>query len=322
MQLHLAGFVLIATAQDWNELLNLGILQEGRGEYTEAERTLRKAVHAVEGEGQPARNLATVLNNLGSVQMSLGNLVGAERTLKRSLASFREEREKGVDWTPALSHLAQLYRLTGRLRESEDAYRRVLEARKDGGAGVVAVARSHANLGAVLIERGNFGEAGEHLEEAMRSFGMSPGAGLDHGAALMNLAVLRTHLGDLNGARAAAFEGVTRLRTSAGAGHPRLGQALVTLGEIRLRLGDHAAAALDLEMAVRILEAAYGSGHPVLAAGLFAYADALRACGRKRDAKLANQRAVTMSREQKERNLEQHKVTLADLRNSVNKRVQ
>lgn len=320
MQPHLFGFLLFVATQDWNELLSLAILQEGRGEYAQAEVTLRTALQTVEREGLPARHLATVLNNLGSVQMSLGDFLRAERTLKRSLACFREDQGQGVDWTSALSNLAQLYRLTGRLREAEDAYRRVLEARRSSSAGVGPLARSLANLAAVLIERGNLEEAGEHLQAALRSSAKLPGEELDHGAALMNLAVLRTHQGNLRGARLAAIEGVARLKTSASPSHPLVGQALVTLGDIRLRLGETAAAESDLEQAVRMLEAAYPSGHLVLAAGLFAYADALQACGKKREAKLANQQAGTMSKQQEERNLEQHKVSLTDLRKSANRR--
>ncbi|MFN7938103.1 MAG: tetratricopeptide repeat protein [Bryobacteraceae bacterium] len=285
--------VHVLHGQDWDGWLASALAEERLGHFPQAEAMLRKAIVAAARTSENHRALAVIENNLGGVLVSQGRYVQAEKILKRALAHFQADSGGGTDWTAALNHLATIYRERGRLRESEEAYRRVLTARlASPETSKHQIARSRANLAALLLDRQRFDEARELLDAALSSFPPSSGMDLDRGTILMNLAVLHTLQSDLKRARMRAEQGVSVLEALP-VDHPALGKALLTLGCILMKDRLHEAAAERLAEAVRILRLGFAR-HPIFVEALAAYAGALSKCGRQKEAKQARQESASI----------------------------
>jgi len=301
---------ILSSAQTTTVLMEAAVRQESLGQYREAEKLLRGALGARNENDR--RSTATILNNLGGVLLSQGRYLEAETALNRSLVYFQEE--PGIDWTAPLNHLAMLYRETGRLRESEDCYRRVLAARSTVlPAGNIQVARSRANLAALLIQREALREARQQLEQALATFLTVPETRIDRLSAAMNLATIDASEGRLARARSRASEAIAMM-DGPDAAHPMLGKALLNLGRIDLRLGENHAAENSLGKSVQILRMHLHPAHPVLAEAILDYAEALRKCGKSSEAKRLKREATVIAVANRSENPTAHKIDVKDLR--------
>jgi len=202
----LFGHAVRVTTGNYIAHNNLGSEFEARGEYDEAERQFRQALHA-RGDFPPA------LNNLGLILTRRGELDGAIEDFSRALeldpgyaeahnnlgaALQRQGRLAG-----ALTHFEEAVRLDPGHAEAHNNLGVIFEARRDLTRAAMHyeraltldpdMAEAQSNLGNVLLARGDLGRAQARYEAALV-------ANPDFPEAHNNLGFVLAQKGDLAGA--------------------------------------------------------------------------------------------------------------------------
>jgi tetratricopeptide (TPR) repeat protein len=192
------------------QLNDLGILLQEKGDYTAAEVLMRQALDVKRRLFPPEHpEIAMGLNNLGFVLQDRGNLIGAEATYRSALEMQRHLLgDNHPDVANTLNNLAFVQDDKGDLkgalataRESLRVYRHLFPGDNPD------VARIVNRIGYWLTQLRDYDEAGRYLRESLdmrrRLFGK------DHpevGSSLTHLAILQIATRDFRGALESATE--------------------------------------------------------------------------------------------------------------------
>ena len=233
----------------------LAIIRGEQGMHVEAlalfERTLAIQEHAL---GSTHPDLAQTLGGIGSTHFMHERYDRAIPAFERALAI----REAAVgpehpSISELLNVLASCYSPTGQHERGLAARARALAiAERTYGPDSEAVAQILLNRGAVASDRREYDDAFADFQRALAIFETLPGAELDVGLALTNLAELH----DLRGAPHEAIELFPRAIALQVAGlgedHIRVAAAVLAEGLAAEHVGDYATAARDAERALAI----------------------------------------------------------------------
>ena len=148
------------------EALQVAVAHHQSGRLVEAEQIYREIL-------QNDPNCARALYLLGA----LANLVGQPQA---GLEMIIKSLQLGLRSPDAFNHLGECYRHLKRLNEATNAYRSALQLDPMHGEAM-------ANLGAVLIAAGQFGEASIILERAVRTHPDLVEAHFNYGLSLANI---------------------------------------------------------------------------------------------------------------------------------------
>lgn len=249
--------------------VTLGDALFARGDYREAEPTLRQALDTLNRAGQgESATAADGWRYLGEVLNELGQYDEAERGYRRALAIYRavlqtdDERVAGV-----LNDLGVLLGNRQDFRQAEPLHRESLAImRRVHGNEHVEVAQSLHNLAGVLDYQGRFGEAEALYREALAI--ELKLLGEQHA----RIVLTRTSLADLfwRQKRLADAESFARLALASASGalpdaHPLLAYAHVELGQILADAGRPSDGEPHLRAALRMREQALPPGHWLVA---------------------------------------------------------
>lgn len=176
MRLHRQGNLLEAQRDyervlryqpDHPEALNFfGILQQQRGQSTQAEQLLRRAIHT-------APNYASAYTNLG-------NILIVQQRYEDAIAAYRQAVLLRPDEVEASVNLGALLKGLGRLPEALEAYQFASE-RQPGNPEI------YYRLGALLVEMNRIEEARTALEVTLQADGVHQNALLLMGTVLHRL---------------------------------------------------------------------------------------------------------------------------------------
>jgi len=238
-------------------LLSLSAVEDGLGNFSDAETSAREALAIFENAVEPDELLiAEGLGRLGSVLAGKGETTEAEATLNRALAMFSASVGETDHRTQSVIHnLAWVHSQRGEFVAAERIYRRVL-----------AVSANRAdpdhpdnlstleNLGLALRQQDRLDEAEPYYRDvlARRTRRLGP----DHdavGNTTFNLAALQYARGELRDAEAMFTQAIDNWRVSLGAEHANIGLGLSALGRLQERLGEASKAIENLQQSLAIL---------------------------------------------------------------------
>jgi tetratricopeptide (TPR) repeat protein len=273
----------------------LGLLQQSKARYVEAERLFRQALAIFEiSYGPDHPKVATGLNSLAGLLADTNRMSEAEPLFRRALAF--DEASYGPNHphvAAVLNNLALLLGDTNRLSEAEPLYRRALAIHEASyGPDHPDVAIGLNNLALLLQATNRLSEAEPLHRRALAIDEASYGP--DHpnvARGLNNLALL---LGDTN--RLSEAEPLYRRalaihEASYGPNHPHLATGLNNVAEL-LRATNRLSEAEPLyRQALATFEASYGPNHPDVATGLNNLALLLEATNRLSEAEPLYRRA-------------------------------
>lgn len=220
-------------------LNDLGVVLLELGELVQAEERLEAAAALKRAAfGPDALELATVLGNLGALHLERGDVAGAEELGRQELAIL--ERRLGQQHprvAEALGNLAVVSTRSGQLGEAEFFRRRVLAIlERSLGAAHPATARARAELGGLLLGRGEQEPARELLESALAAQERAGKAHPDLGRTRRLLASLALRELDLDRAEALLVQSRNAFAASLPADHPETvatQQSLALLAALR-----------------------------------------------------------------------------------------
>jgi eukaryotic-like serine/threonine-protein kinase len=212
--------------------------------------------------GRAAQLIAEQLMRTGDMT---GALAHADEAVKAAAAARDDEVESRA-W------LVQLY-LRGVIQHQRgsdlDMARRAALAAADRAGDERTRAALEHTLGLVAKSEGDYAGARDHFRAALAHLGKVGGETSDAAATLSALSMVLGHLGDLEGARAAAEDGVRRDLAMFGPHHPRYAIQLRNLANRLAELGDLKGAATRLEEALAVVHESDGDDSlPALAVRL------------------------------------------------------
>jgi tetratricopeptide (TPR) repeat protein len=182
---------------------NLGLAEEARGRFAEAERHLRRAVELAPGTPEPLYNLALVVTRQGRPE--------------DAMALYREAIAIEPDYAAAHNNLANLLLAAGRSDEAGRHYAEAVRAQPD-------FAGARNSYGAWLIDVQRPAEGLAQLEEALR---LEPGVAETH----FNAGNACAALGRLDAA-ADHYRAALRLQPDHAEAHNNLGNVLLELDRL------------------------------------------------------------------------------------------
>ena len=140
-------------------LNKIGELLTARGEYLEAEESLREALAIRMRHPEKQSGLAEVQNNLGWTLNNLGEYDSAETYYRRAFASWSEDGER-EQASVAMNNLALVLDEKGKKAEAESLYRETLSLQIELFQGPhPEIGTTIYNLAQLLLFRGNLAEA-------------------------------------------------------------------------------------------------------------------------------------------------------------------
>lgn len=237
----------------------LGILQESRGEFAEAQRLKEKVLALRErhlGPDNPA--VATAHDMLGVVLMERGELAAAlaahQRGLEIRLATLGPGHLEVGNSYVNTGNVRALLRQPAVALELQEKARAIFVARLGPEHPTTAVAIENAAVCRFML--GDYAAALASHREALaireRAFAeVHPHLAASH----LGIGDVLRRQGDLAGAAEAFARSQTICEASQGAEHPNVALALRKQGEVRLALADPAGALVLLERAWAIREA-------------------------------------------------------------------
>lgn len=266
----------------------VGVLLTKRGEYSEAEALMRRALSISETERENScSDLATLKANLGALLHTTSRNSEAEPLLRDALIA--DENVYGPSHplvAVRLNSLAALLYTTNRLTEAEPLMRRALAiAEANSGESHPSVAIHLKNLGTLLQATNRTAEAELLLRRALAIDEST--AGKDHPNFAVSLNNLATLLLTTN--RIAEAEPLLRRALEIdemcfGSDHPDVAIRLSNLAHA-LRLSRRFGEAEPLmRRSLAIVESAFGPEHPAVALRLNNLAQLLKATGRLAEA--------------------------------------
>ena len=147
------------------------------GDFKAAGEFARRALPLLEAHFGPTHHKVTgMLDAMGGAAFFRGDLEEAAKYAERSLAIRREVfGPLHDDVATGTSNLGEVYEKAGDLGEAEARFRQALAVRQAVvGLDHPSVAHDRFELGRVLVTRGRPEEAIEHLEDAVRIYGIRP----------------------------------------------------------------------------------------------------------------------------------------------------
>ena len=289
-QMLAAGAEQATGEQVGRTLTSLGLIAQRKGDFTAAERYFRQALDAAEDNANRLagrRNLITFL--IDDHRLAEAHDL-AEETLRLALLSFDETSPQVAH---ALLGYTKVARELGRFTESEQLARAAMSRLDDVDPGANADVSDAANeIGLALTGQGK----GPEAEQWFRRAADAAGDNVQRQATLLvNQAVIREELGELDTAERLLTKALGLLESSGGREASGYGSALSHLGKLELRQGKVTAAAATLTKAYEIIEAALGE-HPRLAEPLSGLAVLYLDIGARDTAMAFAERAVTVMR--------------------------
>jgi len=204
---------------------------------------------------------AELYQTLGGIYRKLGKFERAETLLQSSLDVRRSQpRASPADVVNSLVALARLRADQARLDDAEQLVRNALAtARGHFQPGDSVVAAASAALGAILEQRGRYGQAIPVLEEAVR---LQSDAGVDRteqAATLQQLASTHFYAGHYDVSQSLNLRVLATHRELYGDRHPLVADDFVNLGAIQHERGRYADAERFYRQALDINQAWYGT---------------------------------------------------------------
>lgn len=217
-------------------LTNLGLAQNGAGQYEGCVRSCEAAAEIFLGVGDRAL-AGRALNNLGLGLDNLGRYEEAVHAFRQAIDIFRElgdPRGEGA----ALTNLGSALLLTNRLEESLSARRAAVAAlsRLPDHTDPQGLAMVLNNLGASLLQLGRHAEAVPEFQRALR-ISRDIGDAYEQAQSLVNIAVSYAATDRHEEALAASRESASLYRECGAV--RELGDALLSVGTALRRLGRH-----------------------------------------------------------------------------------
>ena len=233
----------------------------GLGEYAEAERLLRSALATrVAAEGRGTDGVADILTSLGSTLQVQRKADESEKLLREALA-IREKlhgRESG-EAAAAMTELARTLVNKGDYPEAEKLALEGLRIReRTFGPESREVAESMRCLGSLYTEQENWKRAAEASSRQAAILRKLKDDGPALGAALNDLAVDQTQLGDYDAAEKTFADSLAICARVFGEDHPEYASTLENVGNIWYRRGEYARVAEQLEKVLAIRKRALG----------------------------------------------------------------
>jgi tetratricopeptide (TPR) repeat protein len=225
-----------------------GVAAYGLGHYGDAEAFFQRAMARFEKAGSPAR-LCSAYNNLGMLAAKQGDARLATSWYEKAMRIHAKAGNRtGLAHT--YNNLGSLYGELGDYQRSEGFLRESIRIRERSGHASVAL--GYANLGEVLLKRGEFDEAMAHLQRAIHLCQKGSGPAYLLPDAWRTLAEIRLAKGDLDAARDACNEAINL--AEAGKDLPRMAAAYRVRGSVADADGQPDDAVAHIERAITYLE--------------------------------------------------------------------
>jgi serine/threonine protein kinase len=233
----------------------------GLGEYAEAERLLRSALATrIAAEGRGTDRVADILTSLGYTLQVQRKADESEKLLREALA-IREKlhgRESG-EAAATMTELARTLVNKGDYPEAEKLALEGLQIReRTFGPESREVAESMRTLGSLYTEQENWKRAAEASSRQVAILRKLKDDGPALGAALNDLAVDQTQLGDYDAAEKTFADSLAISARVYGEDHPEYASSLENLGNIWYRRGEYSRVAEQLEKVLAIRRRALG----------------------------------------------------------------
>ena len=242
-------------------LATIGRTYYGLGEYSEAERLLRSALATrVAAEGRGTDGVADTLTVLGSTLQVTRNADESEKLLREALG-IREDLHgrESAEAAAAMTELARTLINKGDYPEAEKLADEGLRIReRTFGPESREVAESMRTLGSLYTEQQDWKRAAEASGRQAAILRKLKDDGPALSAALNDLAVDQTHLGDYDAAEKTFADSLAIGARVFGEDHPEYASTLENLGNIWYRRGEHARVAEQLEKVLAIRRRALG----------------------------------------------------------------
>ena len=175
---------VLQSQPDQPEALNYaGILQQQRGQSTQAEHLLRRAIRAAP--------------TYAAAHANLGNVLIVQKRYEEAIAAYHQAIILRPDEVEACLNLGALLKVLNRLPEALDAYRLASERRPHDP-------EIHYRLGALLAESGQ-------IEQARRALAVTLEGNSAHQGALLLMGTVLHGLGEIEEARAVLGNAVFQL---------------------------------------------------------------------------------------------------------------
>jgi CHAT domain-containing protein/Tfp pilus assembly protein PilF len=147
-------------------LSELGTLEWRRGDLTESDEDLAKAIQIMIKEAPTSDRIALTYDWLSNVARDRGNLKEAEHYLLEALAFLRKNHQKEMKGA-FLNDLAFIALLRGEVVNSEQLFRRALVLQRQYEPGSTDFANTLMGLGMTLATQGKFTTAESYLNKSL-----------------------------------------------------------------------------------------------------------------------------------------------------------
>ena len=253
-----------ATAETLDHLGMLRLYQNRHDEaiaLLEEALAMRRAIYTPEDP-----ELAVSVYSLGSALSQIGRLDQARPVLEEALELQRDLEIEDPDLLGTGSTHEQLAVLAHRQGDYDTAifhYRAALDATGARDADKPRYTTALANLGGLLLDRGELAEARDVLEQALRVYEHYLGA--DHhrvASVLNNFALLEQREGNLEAAQQLFERALAINQESFDEPHSAIATNLNNLGLVQLEQQQHDRASPLFERAATMQRALYGKEHP------------------------------------------------------------
>jgi eukaryotic-like serine/threonine-protein kinase len=239
----------------------IGRTYAGLGEYEQAESLLRSALQTrAAAEGRTTDRVAETLIALGGVLVNEKKFDEAEKLLREAVA-IREKRHghESAKVAEALDELAKAYVGKSAYPEAEKLASEGLRIRERiFGPKSREVAASLRTFGSLWTEQNEWKRAEEATGRWVAILRDLHEDGPDLSAALNDLAVAKTQLGDFDGAEKVFMEAMPIEARTLGEDHPEYASLLENLGNVWYRKGQAEKTAQNLEKVLAIRRRALG----------------------------------------------------------------
>jgi serine/threonine protein kinase/tetratricopeptide (TPR) repeat protein len=259
-----------AVAQSLTDLGDC-LIQENR--EAEAEPDLRRALAIFRKTNDPLG--AETRGYLAMISQRAGNYPESATLLKEAAEIYRQTQGSDTpDYLMTMHNLAGSFIDSGDLLDAEKRERQVIEIRRRVDPGHPDLGYSLNNLGWILLEEGNWEEAGPFLRENL-DITSKLGSKSDRIAtAQNNWAHYLQEKGDYSGASAAYSEALKKMVELRGPESWQATRVRSNLGQLKLDERDYAGAEAEFTAFLNQARKLGGSDHPQVAAALIALAEA------------------------------------------------
>ncbi|MFO7618311.1 MAG: tetratricopeptide repeat protein [Thermoplasmata archaeon] len=174
-------------------LVAIGLVQEGKGDFSEALETQKRAEAIYERCGASAKDLSLVVTRIGACHHQMGEfseaMVQYERALELGRRSGDPQRVAA-----AMNNMGIIHAVRGDYDAALECSERSLEARKKAGD-IYALGLVHNNIGVILADREDFEGAEMHYRKYL-DIARKLGDEWGEGCALNNIGTMLTNKGD------------------------------------------------------------------------------------------------------------------------------